>query len=91
MDVGRLLRAAEPLGGAGSSRSRAGHPTPPAAEAEAAARGCTQTVHFTYGFQAQALYEQNGYEVMGRVDEFPSGTDTFWYRKRLRPSDESET
>ena len=62
-----------------------------AAEAEAAARGCTQTVHFTYGFQAQALYEQNGYEVMGRVDEFPSGTDTFWYRKRLRPSDESQT
>ena len=62
-----------------------------AAEAEAAARGCSQTVHFTYGFQAQALYEQNGYEVMGRVDDFPSGTDTFWYRKRLRPSDESET
>ena len=28
-----------------------------AAEAEAAARGCTQTVHFTYGFQARALYE----------------------------------
>ena len=55
-----------------------------AAEAEAAARGCSQTVHFTYGFQAQDLYEQNGYEVMGRVDEFPSGTDTFWYRKRLQ-------
>ncbi len=60
-----------------------------AAEAEAAARGCTQTVHFTYGFQAQALYEQNGYEVMGRVDEFPSGTDTFWYRKRLQPPGEA--
>jgi GNAT superfamily N-acetyltransferase len=59
-----------------------------AAEAEAAARGCSQTVHFTYGFQAQALYEQNGYDVMGRVDDFPSGTDTFWYRKRLRPSDD---
>ncbi len=55
-----------------------------AAEAEAAARGCSQTVHFTYGFQAKALYEQNGYEVMGRVDDFPSGTDTFWYRKRLQ-------
>ena len=54
-------------------------------------RGCSQTVHFTYGFQAQALYEQNGYEVMGRVEDFPSGTDTFWYRKRLRRSDESET
>lgn len=59
-----------------------------AAEAEAAARGCSQTVHFTYGFQAQALYERNGYDVMGRVDDFPSGTDTFWYRKHLRPSDE---
>lgn len=62
-----------------------------AAEAEAAARGCSQTVHFTYGFQAKALYEQNGYQVMGRVDEFPSGTDTFWYRKRLRPADVSKT
>src|SRR5271166_2911248 len=28
-----------------------------AAEAEAAARGCSQTVHFTYAFQARALYE----------------------------------
>jgi ribosomal protein S18 acetylase RimI-like enzyme len=60
-----------------------------AAEAEAAARGCSQTVHFTYGFQAKALYEQNGYEVMGRVDDFPSGTDTFWYRKRLQTPGEA--
>ena len=37
-----------------------------AAEAEAAARGCTQTVHFTYDFQARALYEQNGYELVKR-------------------------
>ena len=36
-----------------------------AAEAEAAARGCSQTVHFTYAFQARALYEQNGYELVG--------------------------
>ena len=28
-----------------------------AAEAEAAARGCSQTVHFTYAFQARALYD----------------------------------
>jgi GNAT superfamily N-acetyltransferase len=56
-----------------------------AAEAEAAARGCSQTVHFTYAFQAQALYEQNGYELVGRVEDFPSGTDVLWYRKRLRP------
>ena len=54
-----------------------------AAEAEAAARGCSQTVHFTYAFQARALYEQNGYELVGCVEDFPSGTDVLWYRKRL--------
>jgi len=54
-----------------------------AAEAEAARRGCSQTVHFTYGFQARALYERNGYELVGRVEDFPSGTDVLWYRKPL--------
>ena len=57
-----------------------------AAEAEAAARGCSQTVHFTYDFQARALYERTGYELVGRVEDFPSGTDVLWYRKRLRSS-----
>ncbi len=56
-----------------------------AAEAEAAARGCTQTVHFTYAFQAGSLYERCGYELVGRVEGFPSGTDVLWYRKRLIP------
>ncbi|HKY16488.1 MAG TPA: GNAT family N-acetyltransferase, partial [Microthrixaceae bacterium] len=54
-----------------------------AAEAEATKRGCSQTVHFTYDFQARGLYEQNGYEIVGRVQDFPSGTDALWYRKRL--------
>jgi GNAT superfamily N-acetyltransferase len=58
-----------------------------AAEAEAAARGCCQTVHFTYGFQARALYERNGYELVGRVKDFPSGTDALWYRKLLQPGE----
>jgi len=56
-----------------------------AAEAEAAARGCSQTVHFTYAFQAGGLYERAGYELVGRVEGFPSGTDVLWYRKRLTP------
>ena len=56
-----------------------------AAEAEAAARGCTQTVHLTYDFQARRLYEWAGYELMGRVDDFPSGAAALWYRKRLSP------
>ena len=50
----------------------------------AAARGCSQTVHFTYAFQARAPYERNGYELVGRVEDFPSGTDVLWYRKRLK-------
>ena len=54
-----------------------------AAEAEAARRGCSQTVHFTYSFQAQPLYERIGYELVGRVQDFPSGTDALWYRKSL--------
>jgi GNAT superfamily N-acetyltransferase len=54
-----------------------------AAEAEAANRGCSQTVHFTYDFQARALYERNGYELVGRVEDFPSGTDVLWYHKPL--------
>lgn len=62
-----------------------------AAEAEAAARGCTQTVHFTYGFQAPALYERNGYELVGRVENFPSGTSVLWYRKPLNPPTVSVT
>ena len=57
-----------------------------AAEAEAAARGCSQSVHFTYAFQAGRLYERNGYELLGKVEDFPSGTDALWYRKRLNPS-----
>ena len=61
-----------------------------AAESEATARGCSQTVHFTYAFQARALYEQNGYELVGRVEDFPSGTDVLWYRKRLPPIQDPE-
>lgn len=63
-----------------------------AAEAEAAARGCTQTVHFTYDFQARPLYERAGYELVGRVEGFPSGTDVLWFRKRLNaPGGRPET
>lgn len=58
-----------------------------AAEVEAAKRGCTDTVHFTYGFQARRLYEWAGYELIGRVGDLPSGTDILWYRKRLTPPD----
>jgi len=58
-----------------------------AAEAEAVARGCTQTVHLTYGFQARALYEKVGYELVARVEDFPSGTAVLWFRKRLQSAE----
>ena len=54
-----------------------------AAEAEARARGCSQMVHFTYDFQAQALYERTGFELVASVEDFPSGTDALWFRKAL--------
>jgi GNAT superfamily N-acetyltransferase len=62
MDLGRLLRTAEPsLRGRGLATRLIA-----AAGAEAVARGCSQTVHFTYAFQARALYERNGYELTGK-------------------------
>jgi GNAT superfamily N-acetyltransferase len=57
-----------------------------AAEAEAEARGCTQTLHFTYDFQAGTLYERIGYELVGRIEAFPSGADVLWYHKSLSPT-----
>ncbi len=51
-----------------------------AAEAEAAARGCLQTVHMTYEFQARALYEQTGYELVGSRRRIPFG-----HRRALVP------
>ena len=60
-----------------------------AAEAEAVARGCLQTVHFAYSFQPRELYERVGYEVVARVEGFPSGTDALWFRKDLHPPEPS--
>src|SRR4030095_15849788 len=45
-----------------------------AAEAEAAARGCSQSVHFTYAFQGGRLFERNSYELVGTSEDFQSGT-----------------
>lgn len=56
-----------------------------AAEAVAMERGCSQTIHFAYGFQPRELYERVGYEVIARVEDFPLGTDALWFRKRLYP------
>src|SRR3954467_15635159 len=54
-----------------------------AAQAQAAARGCPQTLPFTYAFQARELYERIGYRLVGEVPNFPSGTEALWFRKLL--------
>ena len=54
-----------------------------AAESEAARRGCHQVVLLSHSIQALEYYEHRGYEIVGRVEEYPAGSDAIWYRKRL--------
>ena len=53
-----------------------------AAETEAAMRGCSDR-SVTYDFQARGHDSRgpNGYELVGRVENFPSGTDALWYAR----------
>ena len=57
-----------------------------AAESEAAQRGCHQVVLLSHRIQAPGYYEQQGYEIVGQVEDYPAGTDAIWYRKRLPTS-----
>ena len=54
-----------------------------AAETAALERGCRQVVLFTYELQAPGFYERRGYELVGRVNDYPAGTAALWFRKRL--------
>jgi ribosomal protein S18 acetylase RimI-like enzyme len=54
-----------------------------AAESEAARRCCQQVVLLTHRIQVPGFYEQRGYEIVGRVGNYPWGSDALWYRKRL--------
>jgi GNAT superfamily N-acetyltransferase len=53
------------------------------AEDEALGRGCHQVVLFTYLFQAPGFYERSGYKIVGRVDDYPTGTPALWFHKVL--------
>ena len=54
-----------------------------AAEKEAVRRGCHSSYLYTYSFQQPEFYEKLGYEVFGRLDDFPDGHAKYFMKKSL--------
>lgn len=54
-----------------------------AAEAEAAAAGCTDAVLDTFSFQARDFYERHGYVVYATLEGFPPGHRQYFFHKKL--------
>ena len=54
-----------------------------AAEAYALERGCFAATLETHSFQALPFYEKQGYEVFGRLEDYPPGHAKFYLQKRL--------
>jgi len=53
------------------------------AEAEAIKRGCTLAYTDTYTWQAPTFYEKLGYELYGKLEDFPKGNSLSYYCKKL--------
>jgi ribosomal protein S18 acetylase RimI-like enzyme len=56
-----------------------------ATQQEAQRRGCTQIVLMTFSFQAPALYQRYGFEIVSTIDDHPRGYQNLLMRKRLGP------
>ena len=54
-----------------------------AAENEIIKRGCSTILLRSYSFQAPKFYEQNGYETVYVLDDFPNGYKYFHLVKKL--------
>jgi GNAT superfamily N-acetyltransferase len=55
------------------------------AERFAISKGCRDAYLNTYSFQAPALYQRHGYQIVGRLDDYPVGHKYFFLHKRLSP------
>ena len=53
------------------------------AEAEARRRGCALVAVHAYDLLARGLYERLGYETVGIIENYPTGSTARWYRKAL--------
>jgi len=52
-------------------------------EAEAIQQGCTHAHLDTYDFEARPFYERAGYEVFGKLDDYPPGHCKYFLQKAL--------
>jgi len=53
------------------------------AEQEARERGCSIVILGSYSFQAPGLYQQHGYEQIGRVEDCPPDHSNYYFKKSL--------
>jgi GNAT superfamily N-acetyltransferase len=51
---------------------------------EARARGCARVQAMTYDFQALEFYLKQGYEIVGKLPDYPDGYDYYWLCKDLQ-------
>ena len=58
-----------------------------AAENEAVSRGCRYSKLETFSFQARGFYEKCGYQVVGRLQNYPPGQSFYWMSKDLWTSE----
>ncbi|MEA3327614.1 MAG: GNAT family N-acetyltransferase [Chloroflexota bacterium] len=53
------------------------------AEEEARQRGAMHSYLDTFSFQAPGFYQKQGYEVFGQLDDFPTGHQRYFCKKKL--------